>query len=129
MIDCFSYVTVVGGLWIASGATAWVADSTFLRSSAAGSAGAMDLELFFTALEEMANQLFPLELSKFDALVDVIIENLNDLKPNSGLTSKTGTKSVKKQSGVVSREERKEDAREREASPRKREREGEGKEG
>ena len=39
----------------------------------------MDLELFFTALEELANILFPMELSKFDALVDIILQNFNDI--------------------------------------------------
>ena len=37
--------------------------------------------MFFTALEEMANQLFPMELSKFDALVDIILENFDDIQP------------------------------------------------
>ena len=56
-------------------------DILYKKITQAGSAGMMDLELFFSALEELANQLFPLELSKFDALVDIIIENLDDLKP------------------------------------------------
>ena len=47
----------------------------------------MDLELFFSALEELANQLFPLELSKFDALVDIIIDNFDDLKPTKLATN------------------------------------------
>ena len=41
----------------------------------------MDLELFFTALEEMANLLFPMELSKFDALVEIILSNIDDISP------------------------------------------------
>ena len=39
----------------------------------------MDLEIFFSALEEMANLLFPMELSKFDALVEIILENFDDV--------------------------------------------------
>ena len=65
----------------------------------------MDLELWYTALEEMANQLFPMELSKFDALVDIIIENLADLKPNT--TTKPAPRYAKKTSSISNREERK----------------------
>ena len=41
----------------------------------------MDLELFFNALEELANMLFPLEISRLDALIEIIIDNLDDIMP------------------------------------------------
>ena len=44
----------------------------YKKITQSGSVGMMDLELFFVALEELANTLFPLEISRLDALIEII---------------------------------------------------------
>ena len=39
--------------------------------------------MFFNALEELANMLFPMELSRLDALVEIIVENIDDIAPKA----------------------------------------------
>ena len=41
----------------------------------------MDLSVFFDALEELANLLFPGQLGRLDALIEIVLENLGDIKP------------------------------------------------
>ena len=38
----------------------------------------MDLNTFFDALEELANQIYPGQLGKCDMLIDTILGNLKD---------------------------------------------------
>ena len=47
----------------------------------------MDLELFFNALEELANVLFPMEISRLDALVEIIVANIDDIVPKATTTT------------------------------------------
>lgn len=39
----------------------------------------MDLSTFFDAMEELANQIFPGQLGKCDALIDLIKDNFTDI--------------------------------------------------
>ena len=39
----------------------------------------MDLNTFFDALEELASLLFPGQLGRCDALIDIVLEELPDL--------------------------------------------------
>ena len=41
----------------------------------------MDLSTFFDAMEELANQIFPGQLGKCDALIDLIKDNFTDIQP------------------------------------------------
>jgi hypothetical protein len=36
----------------------------------------MDLDIFFDALEELAMTLYPLEPASFDAIVELLVENI-----------------------------------------------------
>ena len=55
-------------------------DILYKKITQSGVEGTMSLELFFTALEEMANQIFPNEVDNFDSLVNTILENFNDIQ-------------------------------------------------
>ncbi len=47
----------------------------------------MDLHVFFDAMEELANQLFPGRIGKCDALIDIILENLSSIAPQSSASA------------------------------------------
>ena len=42
----------------------------------------MSLEIFFDAMEELALMVFPMERNRYDLLLDIIIENMDDTKPH-----------------------------------------------
>ena len=62
-------------------------DIMYKKITQSGSVGMMDLELFFTALEELANTLFPLEISRLDALIEIIVDNLDDITPKTNASA------------------------------------------
>jgi len=41
----------------------------------------MSLDVFFDAIEELALMIYPMERSRLDLLLDIIIYNLDDTKP------------------------------------------------
>ena len=56
-------------------------DLLYKRITQNANIGSMDLQTFFDAMEELANQVFPGQLGKLDALVDLALDNINDLMP------------------------------------------------
>ena len=71
-------------------------DIMYKKITQLGSVGMMDLELFFTALEELANTLFPLEISRLDALIEIIVDNLDDISPKMNASAHKGVNSKPK---------------------------------
>ena len=41
----------------------------------------MDLSIFFDAIEELSLQLFPGQMGKCDAVIDLLLENISDILP------------------------------------------------
>ena len=41
----------------------------------------MDLQTFFDAMEDLSNVIFPGQLGKLDALIDLVLDNIGDIKP------------------------------------------------
>ena len=64
-------------------------DLSFKRITNNKGVSLMDLNIFFDAMEDLAGQIFPGQLGKCDALIDTVLENINDLKPTNTTTSST----------------------------------------
>ena len=53
----------------------------YKRITQAANTSIMDLQTFFDAMEDLSNIIFPGQLGKLDALIDLVLENINDIKP------------------------------------------------
>ena len=72
-------------------------DLLFKRITQSNGVSSMDLSIFFDAMEELSNLLFPGQLGKCDAVIDLLLENITDLmpastKPKVNYMKKTGNK-------------------------------------
>ena len=85
---CFGKLAKISGL--KNKITRVQLDLLYKRITQLNKVSQMDLSIFFDAIEELANQIFPGQLGKCDALIDLCIENLKDLKPPSTSAQATG---------------------------------------
>ena len=56
-------------------------DIMYKRVIQVGKVSVMDLNTFFDALEELASFLFPGQLGRCDALIDIILDEIVDIRP------------------------------------------------
>ena len=43
----------------------------------------MSLEIFFDAMEELALMIYPVDRNRFDLLLDLVLENIEDTMPSA----------------------------------------------
>ena len=58
-------------------------DLLYKRVTQMNKTSQMDLNTFFDAMEELANQLFPGRIGKCDALIDTVLENIKEITPQA----------------------------------------------
>ena len=56
-------------------------DLMYKRITQNANTSIMDLQTFFDAMEDLSNVIFPGQLGKLDALIDLVLDNIGDIKP------------------------------------------------